>query len=104
MREAGWRGARSGPGHGGAWPPSRSHPLAGEPGCPGRSHDSAGPPAPEQLGKVVDGADEMPLGGDLDPAPEVEPPEPAGLLGLAEDRLDDRLAPPVLGPALLGGE
>jgi hypothetical protein len=46
----------------------------------------------------------VPLGGHLDPAPEVEPAEAAGLLGLTEDRLDDRLVPAVLGAALLRGE
>ena len=52
----------------------------------------------------MDGADEVPLGGDLGPASEAEPAEAAGLLRLAEDRLDDRLAAAVLGPAPLRRE
>src|SRR5712692_48837 len=66
--------------------------------------ESAGPAAPEQLAQVVDRAHQVPLAGHLDQAPEPEPAEAAGLLDLAEDRLDDGLSPAVLGAALLGGE
>src|SRR5687768_13314172 len=46
----------------------------------------------DELGEVVDGADQGPFLLDLVEAAQAEPPEAAGGLDLAEDRLDDLLA------------
>ena len=51
--------------------------------------DPAGTATAEQLGEVVHVTDEMPLGGDLVPAPQSEAAEAHGLLDLADDRFDD---------------
>src|SRR3989442_12242520 len=50
---------------------------------------------PDELKQVVGQADQLTLCGGLAGAAEGEPSEATALLGLAEDRLDDRLAAPV---------
>src|SRR5713101_8159967 len=63
--------------------------------------DPAGPAAREQLAEVVDGGHEQPFGPHLLQPAQTEAPEAARFLDLAKDRLDDRLAPRVVGAAPL---
>src|SRR2546428_7996602 len=60
-------------------------------------------PPPEELEQIVGQADQRPLRSDLVVAPEEEAPKGPALLGLAKDRLDDRLPaaadPPPFRPA-----
>src|SRR2546429_1684203 len=57
-------------------------------------------PPSEELEQIVGQADQRPLRSDLVVAAEEEAPKGPALLGLAKDRLDDRLAACVDPPAL----
>lgn len=81
---------------------ARVRPEAGTLRAPGPSHRGVGGPA--DLEEVVSGADQRPLAADGMEAAHEEPPETAGLFGLAVHRLDRRLASRVDHPARGGPE
>ena len=60
-------------------------------------------PGGEQLGQVVAGADERPLGLDLDEAAQEELAKAAGVLDLADHRLDRLLAQAIARAPAGGG-